>query len=207
MPGPQALASAAQMNVIEFHTWNARSRRITLPDRLVFDLDPGEGTGWPQVQEAAMLVRALLDELGLQCWLKTSGGKGLHLVVPITPKLDYDAVKLFSKAVVQHMAKTLPQRFVAKSGGSNRVGKIFIDYLRNGFGQTTAAAFSARARPAWASRCLWPGSSWRNFRAARNGPLPMQATTCLSARKTPGPGISASGRRLHAPSRHWGVEL
>lgn len=147
VPDVRALLSAAQMNVVEFHTWNAPSRRVALPDRLVFDLDPGEGTGWPHVQEAATLVRALLEELGLQSWLKTSGGKGLHVVVPITPRLDYDTVKAFSKAVVQHMAQTLPQRFVAKPGGSHRVGKIFIDYLRNGFGQTTAAAFSARARP------------------------------------------------------------
>jgi len=89
----------------------------------------------------------MLEHLELQSWLKTSGGKGLHVVVPLAPRLDYDQVKDFSRAVVAHMAKTIPQRFVAKSGGSNRVGKIFIDYLRNGHGQTTAAAFSARARP------------------------------------------------------------
>ena len=94
-----------------------------------------------------MLTRGLLDQLGLKSWLKTSGGKGLHVVVPLAPKLDYEKVKAFSQAVVQHMAKVIPQRFVAKSGGANRVGKIFVDYLRNGHGQTTAAAFSARARP------------------------------------------------------------
>ena len=94
-----------------------------------------------------MLMRALLTELDLQAWLKTSGGKGLHVVVPLTPRLDYDAVKAFSQAAVQHMAKTIPSRFVAVAGGGNRVGRIFIDYLRNGHGQTTAAAFSARARP------------------------------------------------------------
>lgn len=94
-----------------------------------------------------MLMHTLLSELGLEAWLKTSGGKGLHVVVPLAPKLDYEVVKGFSQACVSHMAKTIPSRFVAKSGGSNRVGKIFIDYLRNGHGQTTAAAFSARARP------------------------------------------------------------
>ena len=80
-------------------------------------------------------------------WLKTSGGKGLHVVVPIAPRLDADRVKDFAQAVVQHLAQTIPSRFVAKSGANNRVGKIFVDYLRNGFGATTAAAFSARARP------------------------------------------------------------
>ncbi|MGM9480250.1 DNA ligase D [Roseateles sp. NT4] len=141
------LISAAQLNVVEFHTWNSTTKRIDDPDRVVFDLDPGEGVTWAHVQEAAELTRTMLEELGLKSWIKTSGGKGLHVVVPLAPKLDYDLVKAFSQAVVMHMAKTIPQRFVAKSGGSNRVGKIFIDYLRNGHGQTTAAAFSARARP------------------------------------------------------------
>jgi bifunctional non-homologous end joining protein LigD len=89
----------------------------------------------------------MLNELGLKSRLKTSGGKGLHVVVPLLPKADYRSVKGFSQAVVQHMARVIPQRFVAKSGGTNRVGKIFIDYLRNGHAQTTAAAFSVRARP------------------------------------------------------------
>jgi bifunctional non-homologous end joining protein LigD len=99
------------------------------------------------VREAAMLTRTLLDELGLAAWLKTSGGKGLHVVVPITPKLDYETVKTFSQAAVAHLARTIPSRFVAKSGAANRIGKVFVDYLRNGHGATTAAAFSARARP------------------------------------------------------------
>ena len=142
-----ALLAAAQMNTIEFHTWNSTIRHIDKPDRVVFDLDPGEGVSWSHVQEAALLVRAMLDELGLESWLKTSGGKGLHVVVPIAPKLGHDVVKNFSQVVVQHLAKTIPQRFVAKSGGANRVGRIFVDYLRNGHGQTTAAAFSARSRP------------------------------------------------------------
>ena len=144
---PEGLLSAAQMNVIEFHTWNAVKSAIDKPDRMTFDIDPGEGVAWPQIQEAAQLVRVMLDELGLPCFLKTSGGKGLHLVVPLKKLLDWDTVKGFSQAVVQHLARTLPDRFVAKSGGSNRVGKIFIDYLRNGFGATTACAWSARARP------------------------------------------------------------
>jgi bifunctional non-homologous end joining protein LigD len=143
----EGLLSAAQMNVVEIHTWNGVVRTITSPDRMTFDIDPGEGVGWPQIQEAAQLVRALLDELQLPVFLKTSGGKGLHLVVPLKPQLDWDTVKSFSQAVVQHLSRTLPDRFVAKSGASNRVGRIFIDYLRNGYGATTACAWSARARP------------------------------------------------------------
>jgi bifunctional non-homologous end joining protein LigD len=144
---PLGLLSAGQMNVIEFHTWNAVKTAIDTPDRITFDLDPGEGIKWPQVQEAARLVRHFLDELGLQSFLKTSGGKGLHVVTPIRRQYDWDTVKDFSREVVEHLAAALPQLFVAKSGPRNRVGRIFIDYLRNGFGATTVAAWSARARP------------------------------------------------------------
>ena len=143
----EALVSAAQMNTVELHTWNSTTADITHPDRVIFDLDPGEGIDFATVKEATALVKSMLDLLGLASFLKTSGGKGLHVVVPLTPKWDYDEVKDFSARLVQHMARTLPQVFVAKSGAGNRVGRIFIDYLRNGKGATTVAAFSARARP------------------------------------------------------------
>ncbi|RST48370.1 ATP-dependent DNA ligase [Variovorax sp. DXTD-1] len=143
----QALIGAAQYNTIELHTWNATSRAIGKPDRMTFDLDPGEGVDWQQIQEAALLVHVLLDELGLPSFLKTSGGKGLHVVVPLKRELGWDEVRGFSRAIVQHLARIVPDRFVAKSGPRNRVGKIFADYLRNGFGATTACAWSARARP------------------------------------------------------------
>ncbi|WP_455287436.1 non-homologous end-joining DNA ligase [Cupriavidus necator] len=144
---PEAIIAAAQLNAVEFHTWNSTVSRLECPDRVVFDLDPGEGVPWQHIQEAALLVQTLLSELGLRAWLKTSGGKGLHVVVPLAPELDYDTVKDFSRAAVRHLARAIPQRFVAKSGAGNRIGKIFVDYLRNGIGHTTAAAFSARARP------------------------------------------------------------
>ncbi|MDZ7864137.1 DNA ligase D [Acidovorax sp.] len=143
---PEGLLSAAQMNVVEFHTWNARKDRIERPDRMTFDLDPGEGVPWEQVLEAAQLVQVMLQELHLPAFLKTSGGKGLHVVVPLKRLQGWDAVKGFSQAVVQHLADTIPARFVAKSGPRNRVGKIFVDYLRNGRGATTVSAWSARSR-------------------------------------------------------------
>ncbi|KQW59271.1 DNA ligase D [Variovorax sp. Root411] len=143
----QGLLGAAQMNVIELHTWNATSRAIGKPDRMTFDLDPGEGVAWPQIQEAATLVRTLLEELGLPSFLKTSGGKGLHVVVPLRRQYDWDTVRGFSQAVVKHLAQAIPDRFAAKSGPRNRVGKVFVDYLRNGFGATTVSAWSARSRP------------------------------------------------------------
>jgi len=147
IPSAEALLSATQLNVIEFHTWNATTRAIHKPDRMTLDLDPGEGVAWPQMQEAAQLVHAFLDELKLSSFLKTSGGKGLHVVVPLKRQYDFDTVKDFSHALVLHLAAVIPQRFAAKSGPKNRIGKIFPDYLRNGFGATTVCAWSLRARP------------------------------------------------------------
>ncbi|MYZ43534.1 DNA ligase D [Schauerella aestuarii] len=147
VPTAQALMSAVQMNTVEFHTWNAVKTAIDKPDRMTFDLDPGEGIKWPAMVQAAQLVRVMLTEIGLTSWIKTSGGKGLHVVVPLKKQYGWDTVKSFSQAIVQHLARTLPKLFVAKSGPKNRVGKIFVDYLRNGFGATTASAWSARARP------------------------------------------------------------
>ncbi|MDB5960661.1 MAG: ligD [Massilia sp.] len=141
------LLSAAQFNVVEFHSQNAVGKNYEKPDRMVFDLDPGEGVEWKTMQEAGQLMKAFLDELGLASFVKTSGGKGLHVVVPIKPQYGWDDVKAFSQEIVSHMAITLPDRFAFKSGPKNRVGKIFIDYLRNGRGATTAAAWSARTRP------------------------------------------------------------
>jgi len=143
----EGILSCAQWNVVEIHSQNAVEKRYDTPDRFVFDLDPGEGISFAQVREAAQLVRAFLQELGLTPFLKTSGGKGLHVVVPLKPKLDWDTVKDFSHAIVTHLAKTIPDRFSDKSGAKNRVGRIFIDYLRNGRGATTVSAWSARVRP------------------------------------------------------------
>ncbi|MES2959050.1 MAG: DNA ligase D [Pseudomonadota bacterium] len=175
VPTAKALVGAAQMNVIEFHTWNALARKIDRPDRVIFDLDPGEGERWERVQEAATLVRHLLQELGLESWLKTSGGKGLHVVVPLTPRDDWETVKAFAQAAVQHIARVIPQRFTAKMGAANRVGKLFVDYLRNSHGATTAAAFSARSRPglgvsmplAWDDLAALKRSDQWNVRTAR----------------------------------------
>jgi bifunctional non-homologous end joining protein LigD len=114
---------------------------------MTFDLDPGEGVAWPQIAETARTTRALLDGLGLRSFLKTSGGKGLHIVVPLLPRDGWDEVKDFSRAIVERLAAMAPDRIVAKSGASNRIGRVYVDYLRNGRGATTAAAYSARARP------------------------------------------------------------
>ncbi|MCC8391358.1 DNA ligase D [Paraburkholderia sp. MMS20-SJTR3] len=142
-----ALVGAAQMGTVEFHTWNGVASNLEKPDRVVFDLDPDPALGWDRMIEAAQLTRSLLEELGLQSFCKTSGGKGLHVVVPLAKQAGWDEVKDFSQAVAQHMARTLPEYFSAKMGAQNRQKKIFVDYLRNNRGSSTVAAFSARARP------------------------------------------------------------
>ncbi len=168
----EALVGAAQMNTIELHTWNSTTQAIDKPDRVIFDVDPGEGVAWAQVVEATVLTNKLLEMLDLATFVKTSGGKGLHIVVPLTPKWGYDEVKDFSQAVVAHLARTLPKLFVVKSGARNRVGRVFVDYLRNGHGATTAAAYSARARPglgvsvplSWSEvQALQSGAQWNIF--------------------------------------------
>lgn len=142
----EALIGAVQMSTIELHTWNAVSKDLDRPDRFILDLDPDPALPWKSMVEATQLTLTVLDELGLKSFLKTSGGKGIHLVVPLTPKDDWDSVKSFSHAIVKHIAKLLPDRFSAVSGPKNRVGRIFIDYLRNGLGATTICAYAARAR-------------------------------------------------------------
>jgi bifunctional non-homologous end joining protein LigD len=198
-----ALLAAAQMNSIEFHTWNSVVSRLDKPDRVVFDLDPGDGVKWAHVQEAAQLVRTLLSELDLKAWLKTSGGKGLHVVVPLAPRLGYATVKSFSQSFVRHLAKTIPERFSAVSGASNRVGKVYVDYLRNGKAQTTAAAFSARARPgmgvsmpvAWEQlHDLKSGAQW-NVQTAREY-LSFQSSDPWSEFWTSGHLLSVAIKRL-----------
>lgn len=142
----EALVGAVQMSAMEFHSWNAQAPDLERPDRFVLDLDPDPALPWKSMVEATTLTLTILDELGLAYFLKTSGGKGIHIVVPLTPKDDWDTVKGFSQAIVQYMAKLIPDRFSAVSGPKNRVGKIFIDYLRNGKGATTINAYAVRTR-------------------------------------------------------------
>ncbi|GAB5343288.1 DNA ligase D [Pseudomonas fluorescens] len=142
-----ALIGAVQMGTIELHTWGATSDHIETPDLFVLDLDPDPALPWKAMLEAAQLTLSVLDELGLQAFVKTSGGKGLHLVVPLARRDGWETVKAFAKAIAQFMAQQLPERFSATSGPKNRVGKIFIDYLRNARGASTVAAYSVRARP------------------------------------------------------------
>ena len=151
------LLGAVQMNMLELHTWNATDKQFERPDRFVLDLDPDPALPWKAMVEATTLTLALLDEIGLRYFLKTSGGKGIHVVVPLQRRAGWDEVKDFSHAIVSHLAGLFPDRLSAVSGPKNRVGRIFIDYLRNGKGATTVCAWSLRAREGLpVSVPIWP---------------------------------------------------
>jgi bifunctional non-homologous end joining protein LigD len=141
------LISLVQAGVVEIHPWGSTIDHLEQPDRLVFDLDPGENVPWEVVIDAAYDVRDRLATIGLQSFVKTSGGKGLHIVVPIQPAADWDEVKMFTKAVAGTMAKDRPNRYVATVAKSARHARIFVDYLRNDRGATAVAAYSTRALP------------------------------------------------------------
>jgi bifunctional non-homologous end joining protein LigD len=143
----QALVSAAQMGTVELHTWTATHDRIETPDLFVLDLDPDPSLPWSAMLEATRATLSVLDELGLRAFLKTSGGKGMHIVVPLARSESWDATKAFAKAISQFMTRQMPKRITATMGPRNRVGKIFVDYLRNARGASTVAAYSVRARP------------------------------------------------------------
>ncbi|QBB70162.1 DNA ligase D [Pseudolysobacter antarcticus] len=144
----RGLLDLVQMNVLEFHPWGAPGDDLAHADRIVFDLDPHASVKWTRMIAAARDVRAQLKSIGLESFVRTSGGKGLHVVVPLSPPAPWDAVKNFAHAVAQAMATLKPKEFVAVAGDKNRVGKIFVDWLRNGRGATSVASYSLRARDA-----------------------------------------------------------
>jgi len=143
----EGLVAMVQMGVLELHTWGARHDRIERPDRLVFDLDPEEGLGWERIVEAAVEVRDRLAGLGLESFVKTTGGKGLHVVAPIERRVGWDDLKGFARGVAGSMVRDAPGHYTDNMSKARRKGKVYIDYLRNGRGATFVAAYSTRARP------------------------------------------------------------
>ncbi|MFZ0071967.1 MAG: DNA ligase D [Xanthobacteraceae bacterium] len=141
------LITLVQAGVIEIHPWGSTFGHLEQPDRLIFDLDPGEDVPWSAVIQAAREVRTRLNDLGLASFVKTSGGKGLHVVVPITPSVGWEEAKAFTKSIADAMAKQKPDRYLAYMTKKARRGRIFVDYLRNGRGATAVGPYSPRALP------------------------------------------------------------
>ncbi len=143
LPG---LLELVQAGVLEIHPWGAKADRPELPDRITLDLDPGENVPWNAVVDAAHEVRARLKQSGLESFVKTTGGKGLHVVVPLLPKADWPTVKAFAQQISIAMARDDPRRYVDNMSKRVRPGRIYVDYLRNGMGATAVSAYSTRAR-------------------------------------------------------------
>jgi bifunctional non-homologous end joining protein LigD len=141
------LIGLVQGGVLELHPWGATAATLDQPDMVIFDLDPGPDIGWAAIVEGAQAVRSLLEERGLTPFVKTSGGKGLHVVVPLKPESDWSRVKPWTKSIAALLARGQPDRYVAATTKAKRQGKILIDYLRNGRGATAVAPYSPRARP------------------------------------------------------------
>jgi bifunctional non-homologous end joining protein LigD len=171
------LVRLVQMGVLELHTWGARGKRLDRPDRIIFDLDPDTALEWKQVVEGALLVRSLLDDLGLASFVKTTGGKGLHVVAPLAPDRSWDEAKAFSKSVAQQLERVLPGRFIANMSRDKRAGRIFVDYLRNASEATAVAAYSTRAKPGA------PVSTPLGWEELKDGKLRSDSYTVLNLRQ------------------------
>jgi bifunctional non-homologous end joining protein LigD len=135
-----------QLSILEIHPWGSTVPNVEKPDMVTFDFDPDVDLPWERVTEAALEMREALVGIGLQSFAKTTGGKGLHVVVPLAPKLDWDAAKEFAKWVSERFAKAYPDRYTTNMAKRARSGRIFIDYLRNGRGATAIGAYSTRSR-------------------------------------------------------------
>ncbi len=136
-----------QFNAVEFHGWGAKIRKAQYPDWIVMDLDPDTSLEFSDVVDAALELRSLFQKLKLETWVKTTGGKGLHVVLPIWPKADWGRVKGFTRSIAETLAQQFPDRYVSNMSKAKRKGKIFVDYLRNGEGATAVLPYSPRARP------------------------------------------------------------
>jgi bifunctional non-homologous end joining protein LigD len=186
-----ALISLVQIGVLEFHVWGARADRLDRPDLCVFDIDPDTAVPWARVVETAVALRVLLEDLGLAAFARTTGGKGVHVVVPIARRATWDEVRDFSQGVARHLVRLAPDQFTAVMSKARRKGKIYIDWVRNTREATAIASWSTRARPgapvavplAWdeleslsgplresvrdAPRRLARPDPWRHFEASR----------------------------------------
>lgn len=141
------ILALVQMGVLELHIWMARRDRLDRPDRMVMDLDPDESLPFDAVVEGALRVRELLEKVGLIPFVMTTGGKGLHVVVPLRRTASWDAVREAARGIAEGLEREAPERYLAQASRAARKGRLFVDYLRNGYGATSVAPYSTRARP------------------------------------------------------------
>jgi DNA ligase D len=188
----KGLIALVQMGVLEMHPWGARVDKPHRPERMIFDLDPGEGLGFADVAVAAREVRGVLDGLGLVSFVKTTGGKGLHVVVPLERRHEWPEVKSFAKKTAEALAADAPDRYLTRISKAERRGRIFIDYLRNDPTSTAVAPYSTRAR---AGAPVAAPISWDELSPALD-PAAFNIATVPNRRKDPWAEIGKVGQRL-----------
>jgi bifunctional non-homologous end joining protein LigD len=195
----EGLMALVQFGALEIHVWGSQASDMERPNQLVFDLDPAPDVAWKEVVEAALLLKKVLGELGFLPLVKTTGGKGLHVVVPIEPRGEWDDVKAFCRSVAEFLVRFDPSRFVANMSKAKRRGKIFVDYLRNDRGSTAIAPYSTRARP---GAPISVPVDWRKLRALDSGSeFTVENGPSLAKRSDPWKGFDSLRRPITAKAR------
>lgn len=196
--GADSIIELVQYNAIEFHPWGAQVENPDCADRVVFDLDPGPDVEWNRVKAAARLIHKLLEQLGLENFLRTTGGKGLHVVVPLDPPSPWDEVKEFARSFAESLAAMHPLEFVATSTKARRAGRIYVDYLRNGRGATAIASYSLRGRPGAPVAMPLRWSELARLRSGAQFDLRSALARLKRQRKDPWSGIEGVRQDLRA---------
>jgi bifunctional non-homologous end joining protein LigD len=187
-----------QFGAVEFHPWGSHVASPDIADRVVFDLDPGDDVPWARVVAAARMVRRFLEQLGLVSFVRTTGGKGLHVVVPLNPGADWATVKGFARGFAETLAQLHPLEFVATAGKRFRRGRIYVDYLRNGRGATAVASYSLRSRPGAPVAVPLRWEELGKVKAGNAFDLVTVPKRLARLKKDPWEGIDAVRQDLHA---------
>ena len=196
----EGVIDLVQMGVVELHPWGAHVDDVEHPDRLIFDLDPGEGVEWKALIAAARDIRARLSAMELESFVRLSGGKGLHVVLPIRPGADWTQAKAFCETFADAMVEQAPDRYVATASKAKRGGVIFIDWLRNSRGATSVTSWSLRARPQAGVAMPLAWSELGRTRSGHDYPLPRALRRARTLRRDPWDGWAKATRQaLPAP--------
>jgi bifunctional non-homologous end joining protein LigD len=197
----EGVIDLVQMGVVELHPWGAHVDDVEHPDRLIFDLDPGEGVEWKALIAAARDIRVRLSAMGLESFVRLSGGKGLHVVLPIRPGVDWTQAKAFCETFADAMVEQAPERYVATASKAKREGVIFIDWLRNSRGATSVTILSLRARPQAGVAVPLAWSELGRTRSGHDYPLPRALRRARTLRRDPWDGW-AKATRQKLPAAH-----
>ncbi len=197
----EGLFGLVQIGTLEIHDWGVSLDHVDAPDRLVFDLDPDEGLPLPTLKAAVVEVREFLDDLGLKSFLKSTGGKGFHLVAPIAPKLGWAEVKPFAKAIADALVAARPDRYTANPLKRTREGKIFVDYLRNQRGGSAIVNYSTRAKPGAPVACPLRWDELKGLKAASPYTAKTLPARLKAMKRDPWEGFFSTRQSITAKAR------